>query len=172
MKSFPYFLFLSILYLIPSCTEPEVAPNTFTLISQYEHECAAIMTEEEADELLSDCRLNELESEEEIAAHLLGNWSLIGIIHGWVGFEPLEEKCVHLTITEDRITVWDIVSDEKIEYNWELIPYEVNIHKGFRLETGFEGFGNKIGMETYCEKYMFGADLTDDADLYIYEKLP
>jgi len=41
----------------------------------------------------------------------------------------------------------------------------------YYLETDEKGFNNRLGMESFCQKYMYGSGRVDDGSTYVYAKV-
>lgn len=156
------FCFLSIsVIILSSCEdqEPTVSLN-----------CEKLTSREEAENLMSQVNDQRLLDSSTIVSNLIGEWGLIGVVPGWIGFEPAQE-CIRLTISSWHITLDDLKTDNDNASAWQLKSIEVNGYVGFYLETNEDTWNNRMGMEIFSDNFMFGSGRVDDANIYIYEKL-
>ena len=135
-----------------------------------ELECDKLTSREEAEELMKQGNDNRFTDSTMIVENLIGEWGLIGIVPGWVGFESGQE-CFKLTIDYRMIELEDLNSSNNNATEWELKKIEVNGYTGFYLETNEDVWNNRMGMEIFSDNIMYGSGRVDDGDIYIYEKL-
>ena len=167
-KSFPVnstvrylcLLFLTII-LLNSCS----TPNDSASLS-----CDKLTSREEANALMAEVDEIRFTDSTTIVKNLIGEWGLIGKVPGWVGFEP-GEACIRLSIDSDKIELKDIRSGKNSSSEWSLKVIKVNEYTGFYLETNEDVWNNRMGMQIFSEKTMFGNGRVDDGNTYIYEKL-
>ncbi len=128
-----------------------------------------IETVQELDDTISTCRNSEFDSREFIEINLIGEWKLIGIKSGWVNEFRIED--INLTIDTESITLNNNETGEILKTPWTLEFIEVNSYEYFYLETNESGFNNRLGMQTFCENYMYGTGRVDDGETYVYKKV-
>ncbi|NNK90639.1 MAG: hypothetical protein HKO89_08540 [Saprospiraceae bacterium] len=133
-------------------------------------QCDKLTSREEAESLINQVNENRLKDSLAITKNLIGEWGSIGVVPGWIGFEPGQE-CIRLTIDSDRIKLEDLNSGKISLSDWELKTFKVNVYTGFYLETNEEVWNNRMGMEVFSENIMLGSGRIDDGTIYIYEKL-
>ena len=149
--------------VITACKKSEVEP---VLLPENNLMVESI---EELDSLITECRSVEFETREAIEENLIGEWSLVAIRSGWTN--EYTEGDITLVIDENMITLTDHETGDTSETEWSLEYVEVNGYKYYYLETNEDTFNNRIGMETFCEKYMYGTGRVDDGSTYVYVKL-
>lgn len=158
------FLFLVLITLI-SCKDQDNEISNPVLL-----ECDKLTSRESAENLMNQVNDDSFTDSSSIIANLIGEWGLIGMVPGWVGFESGQE-CIRLTIDSNKIELEDLNSGNNSSSEWELKVVEVNNYRGFYLETNEDVWTKRMGMETFSENIMFGTGRVDDGNTYIYEKL-
>lgn len=133
-------------------------------------DCEKLTSREEAENLMREVTDISIKESSRIIENLIGEWGLIGVVPGWIGFETGEE-CIRLTIDENNITLEDVNFGNNISSPWELKITEVNGFVGFHLETNEDVWNNRMGMQIFSENIMFGSGRVDDGANYIYEKI-
>ena len=129
-----------------------------------------INTIEELEEIITSCSGSEFQTKEEIENNLIGEWKLLGIRSGWVN--QFEKSNITLKINDELIVLNDNDTGEIFETTWKLSFIEVNTYQYYYLETSEDGFNNsRLGMQTFCEKFMYGTGLVDDGNTYVYHKM-
>ena len=133
-------------------------------------ECDKLTSREEAENLMNQVNDDRFTDSSRVIENLIGEWGLIGIVPGWVGFETGQE-CIRLTIGSELIELEDLNSGNNSSSEWVLKIFEVNGYTGFYLETNEDVWKNRMGMEIFTDKIMYGSGRVDDGNTYIYEKL-
>lgn len=133
-------------------------------------DCNVLDSQEEVYELIDECNENKLQTKSEIEESLIGDWTLSGIIPGWVAFEPISE-CLLLSIDSESLTLRNLDTGEELSSAWEIIFYEVNDYPVFYLKPNNEEMRWKVGMQFFSENIIYGAGNADDTDNYVYEKV-
>ena len=133
-------------------------------------ECDKLTSREEAENLMDQVDDDKLTDHSIIIDNLIGQWGLIGTVPGWGGFET-GQACIRLIIESNTIELEDLNSGDVSTSAWELKTFEVNGFRGFYLETNEDVWNNRMGMQVFSDKIMFGSGRVDDGNTYIYEKL-
>ena len=128
-----------------------------------------INTIEELNKIITNCNGSEITSKEDIENNLIGDWQLIGISTGWV--HQFEKSNISLRIDENSIVFNDVDRGEVIESNWNLIFVEVNSIQYYYLETSEESLRYILGMQTFCDQFMYGNGRVSDGATYVYHKV-
>ena len=158
------FLFLSLILLISCNKKGSEISNSVSL------NCEKLTSREDAQNLMKEINDKRLTDSISIVENLIGEWGLIGIVPGWFGFETGQE-CFKLTIDRDQIKLEDLNTGTISTSDWNLKVFRVNVYTGFYLETNEDVWTNRMGMEVFGNKEMFGSGRVDDGNIYIYEKL-
>jgi len=165
MKHLTLFLPFLLLLTLLSCNDDDNATsNPATL------QCDKLTSREEANNLIDQLNDDPLADSATIVANLIGEWGLIGMVPGWIGFEAGQE-CFKLTISPELIVLEDLNSGNNSSSEWVLRTIKVNSYTGFYLETNEAVWNNRMGMEVFTENIMLGSGRVDDGNIYIYEKL-
>lgn len=88
-------------------------------------DCDKLTSKEEAENLMSQVADDRYTDSSSIIANLIGDWGLIGMVPGWIGFEP-GQICLRLTIGPELIELEDLNSGNSSSSEWELITTETN----------------------------------------------
>jgi len=169
MKSSFCSLLTLVLIVTISCNRENDPSN-----SRSNYDCEFVENENSADGLLDDtelemlrsCRAEPFTNESEIAAHLIGEWELVGF--GGGSRRIVTQPCGYITISTEELTFefhsgyLDTISVHQweIENNWlKVQPPEKH-----------------LSLNLFCDQYMIGnySDVgaqTVDVDQYIYEKV-
>lgn len=161
MQSPNLFLLILALVALTSCA-PSDSPVSIG--------CDKLTSREEAENVMIQLNDDGLTDSSRIVDNLIGEWGLIGTVPGWVGFETAQ-NCFKLTISSDLIELEDLNSGNTSSSEWELKKFEANGFTSFYLETNEDVWNNRMGMQVFSEKMMFGSGRVDDGTTYIYEKL-
>lgn len=117
-------------------------------------------------EILRNCYSNELTSQAEIEANLIGEWELVGFGDGW--FSHPAQPCGYMLIDSDKLTF-----EFHNEYLDTISIHEWEVENNWLKVTPAD---KHLSMNLFCNKYMIGSysDFgvhTIDVDRYIYEKV-
>lgn len=171
MKYTQFFLTILTLLIFTTCADSDLETELNCDDSNIvELDCSKLTTLEEAQALIAEVNNNSITDSLIISDNLIGEWGLIGVIPGWVAFEP-ERECIKLYVTADSIQIENLDTGEISTTWWELVPYPTLNPVGYFLNSNANQWESKVGMSKYSNDFMFGFGLTDDADTYIYEKL-
>lgn len=159
-----YFLFLALTIFISCNNQDSQVSDPKSL------KCDKLTSRVDAENLMKEVNDNRFTDSIKIVNNLIGEWGLIGILPGWVGFETGQE-CFRLTIDSELIKLEDLNSGDISSSEWELEKFEVNVYTSFYLKTNEDEWNNRMGIEIFSENVMFGSGRVDDGNIYIYEKL-
>lgn len=167
MKYLNLCFLLLVLITLNSCKDQD--SETTDLASL---DCSKLTSREKAENLINELNADHLTDSTQIVNNLIGEWGLIGVLPGWMGFETGQE-CIKLTISSTHIELEDLnAEDNNSSSEWNLKKFVVNVYTGFYLETNEDVWKNRMGMELFSENIMLGSGRVDDGNIYIYEKLP
>jgi len=125
---------------------------------------ADISITSEEREVMDDCNMNQLDSEEAILDNLIGDWELVGYGCGFC--MPHTPPQIDLKILSQQIIITlnesDSTSIETVAYNLE------SSQNGFRLVT--DPSNSALRMEVFCDDYMYFDDTPVDGRMMLYRK--
>ena len=118
----------------------------------------------------SDSRYTDVE---DIRSNLIGEWQLIGHGEGWIA--AISQPCAYLTITEDEI-VFDY-QDNNLDllttHTWTIQTVDINSlpPSTFHRFTTTPTLDVWLGLNIFCNNYMYGDSTPSDGNMYLFEKM-
>ena len=132
------------------------------------------LTTEDIVPFIKNCLENSLTDSLAIAQHLVNEWKLIttGCIEGCIIDNTPVDATVSFTETEGQLIIKKAeVETTNLTFQWTLEFFNTGTNgMGFRLITNPSHY--YLGMDIFCEQYMFFTDSHDESGaLIIFEKL-
>ena len=160
-------ILISILTFLISCGKE--GGNNEELVDETE---SSLMNEcdEMENSLMNECFENRLASKTKITNNLIGEWTLIGYCQTVSPDTPQSE--INL-VFNDSLVVFENQTTNVIDtLQWEM--EEINTGNGQSARLNIEGNYTELGIQVFCEKYMYLQTLTINTTVgytYIYEKI-
>ena len=165
MKTYQLLLFSLIFATLMSCKKDELARTPNCPFTQNNNNDGLI--DDFENEIMTDCRTNQIMSGQELSNNLIGSWELIGHGEGWVVSES-SQPCSRIEITEDALMLEyeNSFVDTMTFHTWGIS--EDSIAPALIINPRLPV---DIVLQTICENYMFGNFTFVHGQMHIYEKV-
>ncbi len=123
--------------------------------------------------LMDDCRENKLTNSIDIRNNLIGEWALVGHGEGWI--ISVTQPCIYLTISENEL-IFDFENkylDTITAHTWEIETIDTNnpSNPTFHRLSTTPNLSAGVGLNIFCDRYMYGDATPLDGNMYLFEKV-
>lgn len=146
--------------------DPLVNPG---IVDNTDYNCDREITWSELQNKRCRCWKEPMLSQELIEETLIGKWKLLAIKPEW---NPATfYSCLKLEVNSTQIIIEDSDTGEIDTTAYQVEAKELETYTVFKLVIEAEKWKRKIGMNYFCEAFMFGTGSVADGDMYFYEKI-
>jgi len=117
-------------------------------------------------EIMLNCYEDRILDVNLVKENLIGTWKLVGYGAGW--FPSVQHPCSILEISTDEVihNFRNNTIDTTMTHSWDIIDNNSGLLR-FEAEPDLL---HSIGINIFCDKYMYGNFTPSDGDMHLYEK--